>query len=202
MESETNGARPFYRERMPRAHRLQVAGGVYHLTDRGNRRQEIFRDAGDRELFLGLLDGLARRRGWIGLGYCLMHNHYHLVVETPDEDLSAGMQWLNGTYAQLFNYRHGYDGHLFQGRFHSTLVESQWHLLELSRYLALNPVRAGLCVHPRQWRWGSYRSVVGADRPRAFLRPGRVLGSFGTPASSAQKRFEAFVNDAPIRPQP
>jgi REP element-mobilizing transposase RayT len=187
---------------MPRSHRLQVAGGIYHLTARGNRRQDIFVDDDDREFFLRLLDGLARRRGWAGLAYCLMRNHYHLVAETPDEDLSAGMQWLNGTYAQLFNARHGYSGHLFQGRFHSVLVESQWHLLELSRYLAQNPVRARFCADPKQWRWSSYRVVLGASRPRRFLRPERVLALFGTPRSSARKRFESFVNDAPSRPQP
>jgi len=186
---------------MPRPHRLQIAGGIFHLTGRGNRRQPIFLDSDDQLVFLTLLDGLARRRGWLGHGYCLMPNHYHLVIETPKNDLSAGMQWLNGRYALAFNNRHALDGHLFEGRFYSILVEGDWHLLELSRYLALNPVRARLCGHPRGWRWGSYRAVAGLERPRQFLAPRRVLELFGQTRPSAQKRFEAFVNDAPIRPQ-
>jgi REP-associated tyrosine transposase len=124
-----------------------------------------------------------------------MPNHYHLVVETPEPDLSAGMQWLNGRYAQAFNHRHGLDGHLFQGRFHSLLVESDWHLLELSRYLALNPVKAELCRHPRQWAWGSYPAIAGLVRPRRFLAPDRTLAPFGRTRATARRRFEEFVND-------
>jgi putative transposase len=180
---------------MPRAPRRQIADGTFHLTGRGNRRQRIFLDGDDRLLLLYLLDELRRRRGWLGHAYCLMPNHYHVVVETPDEDLSAGMQWLNGCYGQAFNARHGVDGHLFQGRFHSTVVEGDGHLVELSRYLALNPVRAGLCRRPAGWIWGSYRAVSGLEPARHFLAPGRVLASFGKDIGSARKRFEAFVND-------
>jgi hypothetical protein len=124
-----------------------------------------------------------------------MPNHYHLVVETPRDDLSVGMQWLNGRYAQAFNHRHAFDGHLFQGRFWSRLVESDWHLLELSGYLALNPVAAGLCDEPGAWRWSSYSAVAGRVRPRRFLAVRRSLMMFGEPRSSAGRRFEAFVND-------
>ena len=180
---------------MPRPPRHQIADGIFHVTGRGNRRQDIFVDADDRLFFLDLLDGLTRRHGWLGLGYCLMSNHYHLVVETPREDLSVGMQWLNGRYAQTFNARHAVDGHLFQGRFHSVVVEGDWHLLELSRYLALNPVRGGLCGRAAGWIWGSYRAVAGLEPARSFLVPRRVLSMFGSDVESARKRFKTFVND-------
>lgn len=186
---------------MPRSPRLQVAGGIYHITARGNRRQLIFADAEDHLRFLWLVDAVSSRRGWLGYGYCLMPNHYHLVLETPNEDLSAGMHWLNFRHAQAFNHRHGLDGHLFQDRFYSTLVEGDWHLLELSRYLALNPVEARLCTHPADWIWSSYSAVAGAVRPPRFLAPARVLGLFGRDLHLAQVRFQNFVNDPMSRPQ-
>jgi putative transposase len=135
-----------------------------------------------------------------GLGYCLMPNHYHLVLETPSEDLSTGMQWLNGRYAQDFNHRHGFDGHLFQGRFYSGQVEGDGHLLELCRYLAWNPVDGGLCRRPQDWRWGSYRSVAGFDRSAAprFLDARRVRELFGPSPRTAQIRLRTFVDDVRI----
>ena len=183
-------------EYMPRSLRLQIANGIFHVTGRGNRRQRIFVDGDDRLLFLFLLDELRRRHGWLGHAYCLMPNHYHVLVETPRENLSVGMQWLNGSYAQAFNARHGVNGHLFQGRFHSVLVEGDGHLLELSRYLALNPVRAGLCGRPAGWIWGTYRAVAGLEPARYFHVPGRVLAMFGQDVRTARNRFKSFVNDA------
>jgi REP element-mobilizing transposase RayT len=180
---------------MPRTPRAQVAGGVYHVTARGNRRQPVFADAQDHLGFLWLLDAVARRRGWLGYAYCLMPNHYHLVLETPRPDISIGMHWLNFRYAQSFNHRHAFDGHLFQGRFYSSLVEGNGHLLELSRYLALNPVEAGLCRRPGAWAWSSYPAVAGFTRPRSFLAVDRVLGLFGRDPATARARFQAFVND-------
>jgi REP element-mobilizing transposase RayT len=188
---------------MPRALRPPVPGGIFHVTDRGNRRQPIFLDSEDRSRFLGMLDDLGRERGWIGYAYCLMPNHYHLLVETPEGDLSAGMQWLNGRHALDFNGRHGFDGHLFKGRFYSGQVVGDWHLLELSRYFARNPVNAGLCRRPQNWPWGSYRAVAGLEAARTprFLDIRRVLRMFGSDLTSARRRFRMFVDDAPIRPQ-
>src|SRR5262249_23295982 len=127
---------------MPRPPRLAPPGGIFHITSRGNRRQVIFFDDDDRRWFIRLLDRAVGRFRWKCHAYCLMDNHLHLLVETPDENLSQGMQWLLGRYAQDFNWRHGFDGHLFQGRFKSQRVQSNWHLIELGRYIVLNPVRA------------------------------------------------------------
>lgn len=173
------------------------------MTARGVRRLPIYTCAEDYRLFLDVLGLVAETLGWRILAYCLMPNHYHLVLETPEADLSDGMQWLNGYYAQAFNHRHAVDGHLFQGRFYSGQVAGDWHLLELSRYLARNPVDAGLCRHPRSWPWGSYRAVAGFERPVAprFLDVRRVLGMFGSSPALARKRFRSFIDDAPIVPQ-
>lgn len=181
---------------MARPPRLQLAGGIYHVTSRGNRRQEIFTDDRDRLRFLVLLDQVANRVGWVGHAYCLMPNHFHLVVETPSPTLSAGLQWLNGSYAQWFNWRHRKDGHLFQGRFHSVLVETDPHLLELSRYTVQNPVRARLCASPIDWPWSSCRAMLGLAPPADFLAVRRVLGHFGTDLDRARRAFHTFVHDA------
>jgi putative transposase len=181
---------------MPRAPRLQIAGGIYHVTARGNRRQEIFTDDGDRIRFLALLDDVACRLDWSGHAYCLMPNHFHLVVETPGPTLSAGLQRLNGSYAQWFNLRHRKEGHLFQGRFHSILVETDAHLLELSRYTVRNPVRARLCATPIDWPWSSCRAMLGLARPTNFLTVSRVLGHFGPDPHRARRAFHRFVNEA------
>jgi putative transposase len=124
-----------------------------------------------------------------------MPNHYHLLLETPEADLSAGMQEINSRHAMWFNWRYDLDGHLFQGRFNSVLVESETHLLELARYVVLNPVRAGLCDSPAQWVWSSYRSTVGLDPKPDLLTPGRILEHFGATPETARLRFAAFVQE-------
>jgi REP-associated tyrosine transposase len=144
---------------VPRPPRLQIAGGTYHLTSRGNRRQSIFHDDDDRLQFLGLRDNVIRRCGWRLREWCLMTNHFHLLVYTPAPNLSAGMHRLNSVYANYFNQRHGFDGHLFDRRFGSRLVETEEHFLEVMRYIAFNPVEAGLCSHPSDWRWSSFYGV-------------------------------------------
>jgi putative transposase len=184
---------------MPRRPRPQIAGGIFHLTSRGNRRQVIFTDDRDHERFLQILGRVVSSRRWRCHAYCLMPNHYHLLIETPEPDLSAGMHHLNGVFARWFNWRHQLDGHLFQSRFHATVVESSWHLLELSRYLVLNPVRAGLCSEPSAWRWSSYSALVGAVETPPFLTVEWLLGQFAPDAREARGRFEPFVLDAPRR---
>jgi len=187
---------------VPRPLRLQLAGGLYHIGARGNRRQQIFSDETDYRRFLEILAAVIERFQWRCHAYCLMTNHFHLVIETPEPNISEGMQLLNGTYAQWFNLRYGYQGHLFQGRFFSELIESAYHLLELSRYVVLNPVRAGLCSDPGGWPWSSYRAFVGEVRRAAFLTVDWVLGQFGREPSRARETFRRFVLDAPARPRP
>ena len=141
---------------VPRPPRIQLAGGIYHVTSRGNRRQAIFHDDNDRRWFLMFRFHVFKRWGWRLHAYCLMTNHFHLLVETPEPNLSSGMQRLKSGYAAYFNERHSLVGHLFQQRFDSRLIESEEHFSETLRYIALNPVRAGLCEHPAQWPWSTF----------------------------------------------
>ena len=168
---------------------------MYHVTSRGNRQQTIFVHDRDRRFFLGLLAIICSHRRWACQGYCLMSNHYHVVVETPDADLSAGMQALNGEYAHYFNAVHGTVGHLFQARFHAVLVESDPHLAELSRYLALNPVRAGLARAARGWRWSSYPAIAADRSSPAFVDVQAILRLFGRDPERARTSFVRFVEE-------
>jgi REP element-mobilizing transposase RayT len=177
---------------VPRRHREQ-APGIYHVTSRGNRGQAVFPVDGDHARFLTLLDTVCSRAAWVIHAYCLMPNHYHLVVEIDDPTLSSGFQRLNGRYAQTFNHRNHLIGHLFQGRFHSVRVETDAHLLELARYLPLNPVRARLCDEPGDWPWSSYRATLGIGRPAPWLSVDRVLDLFGLDRRRARKAFQSFV---------
>ena len=148
---------------MSRPLRPEVPGAIWHITSRGNERHSIFVDEEDRERFLALLGKVAADFNWRCYAFVLMGNHYHLMVETPEATLSRGMRQLNGVYTLGFNRRHGRVGHLFQGRFKAILVERESHLLELIRYVALNPVRAGLVAAPQEWKWNSYRATAGFE---------------------------------------
>ncbi|MEX0816599.1 MAG: transposase [Gaiellales bacterium] len=180
---------------MPRSPRVQVARGAYHVTARGNRQQPVFASSGDHILFLDLFGRVVERYGWRCLGYCLMPNHYHLLVVIPTPSLSVGIQLLNGRYAQTFNQHHQTSGHLFQGRFHSVYLERQSHLLELCRYLVLNPVRGGLCRSAGEWRWSSYRATVGVDSQPSFLHVREILAHFGRDQPTAVRAFRRFVDE-------
>ena len=180
---------------MARPLRPAVPGGVYHVSVRGNRRQIVFFDGVDRRRFLRLLAETVRQYGWRCHAYCLLDNHFHLVVETPKPNISAGMQRLNSRYAEWFNRRHAFDGHLFQGRFHSRLLETDWHLLELSRYVVLNPVRAGLCPSTGDWPWSSYRATVGTEPAPRFLTIRMILAQFGKDRARARHAYARFVSE-------
>ena len=179
---------------VPRSPRAHVAGGIFHVTSRGNRKADVFLDDPARLRFLQMLTRTITRSGWRCLAYCLMTNHFHLVVDMEKPTLSEGMHWLNGCYAQWFNRRYGFKGHLFEDRFHSEPVESDAHLLELSRYLPLNPVRAGLCSHPSEWPWSSYREMLGRERT-GFLSTGPMLALFGRTRETARAAYDGFVRD-------
>lgn len=178
---------------MSRPLRLEFAGAIYHLTARGNARLPIFEDDQDREVFLDLLGDVVEHFNWVCHSYCLMDNHYHLLVETLEGNLSRGARQLNGVYTQRFNRRHGRVGHVLQGRFKSILVDRDSYLLELCRYVVLNPVRAGMSRHAGEYRWSSYRASAGLSDCPAFLTVDWVLSQFGRGRKAAQSRYREFV---------
>jgi len=178
---------------MARALRIQYEGAVYHITSRGNAREKIFFTRSDREAFLEILTQVVERYGWICHAYCLMTNHYHLLIETPNANLSRGMRHLNGVYTQWVNRQMKRAGHIFQGRFKSILIEKDSHLLELARYIVLNPVRAKMVRSPREWRWSSYRATAGQTAVPDFLTVTWILEQFGDTRSGRIAAYRKFV---------
>ena len=177
---------------MARPHRVQFEGATYHIVTRGVRKLPLFTDERDRKFFLQLLDRTVVRYGWELHAYCLMTNHFHLLLTTPRANVSAGMQYLNGCYAQWFNWRHGFEGHLVERRFWSKLIESDEQLVTTARYILLNPVRAGLCRAAADWLWSSYRTTAKGVRhgPRLVSW---LLRIFGHNLQEAQAAFARFV---------
>jgi REP element-mobilizing transposase RayT len=175
---------------MARPLRIQFPGALYHLTARGNARASIYSDDRDRRLFLDVLGEVVERYLWRCHAYCLMPNHYHLVVDTPHANLSRGMRHLNGIYTQRYNRRHGHVGHVFQGRFKGILVERESHLVELARYVVLNPVRAGIVGAPEDYVWSSLRAALGLAPAPSWLTLESLVPSFGTGA-----RYLEFVRE-------
>ena len=178
---------------MSRPIRIEFEGALYHVTSRGDRREAIYEDDGDRRQFLETLGQVAVDFNWVCHAYCLMDNHYHLVIETPDGNLSKGMRQLNGVFTQYSNRRHRRSGHLFQGRFKAILVDRDGYLLELARYVVLNPVRAGMVRAPRQWPWSSYRAMIGEQDSPPWLATDALLAAFGKRRSNAVRRYVKFV---------
>jgi REP element-mobilizing transposase RayT len=173
---------------MARPLRLQFPGGIYHVTARGNDRQAIFADDADCSRFLIVLASVVERYRVRCHAYCLMGNHYHLLLETPDANLSAAMRQLNGVYTQRFNRRHERCGHLLQGRFGAHVVDAQAYLHEVCRYIVLNPVRASLVSHPGDWIWSSFRATAGQAPAPGFLTVSwvRALSGLRSPLAAAQ----------------
>ena len=178
---------------MARPLRLEFPDALYHVTSRGNARQKIFRDDEDREQFLATLAWVVGRFGWHCHAYCLMGNHVHLLIDTPQPNLSRGMRQLNGVYTQRFNRRHKKVGHLFQGRFKAILVEQDRYLLELARHIVLNPVRAKMVKTPARYPWSSYQAMVGVTPVPPALTTKWVLDQFAKTTATARKRYAEFV---------
>jgi REP element-mobilizing transposase RayT len=178
---------------MSRSLRVEYEGALYHITSRGNEKRAIFLEESDYETFLIILSECVCRYRWLCHGYCLMPNHYHLLIETPEANLARGMKWLNGVYSQRFNRSHGRVGHVLQGRYKGILVEKQSHLLELTRYVVLNPVRAGLARTPSEWRWSSYRATAGEAAEPRFLTTCWLHSQFGATRNRAIEMYRSFV---------
>lgn len=187
---------------MARPLRIEFAGALYHVTARGDRREAIYLGDEDREAFLELLGEVCRRFNWTVHAYCLMSNHYHLLVETPDANLSKGMRQLNGVYTQRFNRSHHRVGHVFQGRFKGILVQKDAYLLELTRYVVLNPVRAGMVEDAEDWRWSSHRVALGQEPAPSWLETDWLLAQFGRTRPTAVAGYARFVRDGAGRPSP
>jgi len=178
---------------MARPLRLEYPGAIYHVTNRGNAQEAIFRSDKDRKLFLIVLGEAVSRYGWLCHAYCLMDNHYHLLLETPEPNLSLGMRHLNGVYTQKFNRQHERAGHLFQGRYKAILVDRDSYLLELIRYITRNPVRAGMVKDASRYVWSSYRATAGKAACPPWLTTDWILAQFSRRRAAAQRRYAEFV---------
>lgn len=187
---------------MARPLRIEFPGAHYHVTSRGDGREEIVVDDIDRERFLEVVSQVVERFNWRCHAYCLMDNHYHLLIETPEANLAQGMRQLNGVFTQRFNRRHGRVGHVFQGRYKAILVQVGAYLLELCRYIVLNPVRAGMAQSAEAWRWSSYRATAGVVAPPPWLSCDAVLAAISTDRNQAMAAYRRFVAQGAGNPSP
>jgi putative transposase len=181
---------------MARPLRIEYPGAFYHVFNRGHRQEPIVKDERDKERFISYLSRMAGQFNVLVHSYCLMTNHYHLILETPEGNLSRALQWLNVSYAAYYNRRHHYAGHLFQGRFKSVLVEAGEYLQALSRYIHLNPVRAGITSYAWDYAWSSCRYFVGSRSVPDWLEKNRILAGFGRNRPAAKRRYAAYLSEA------
>lgn len=181
---------------MSRPLRLEFPGAIWHVTSRGNEKREIVRDDDDRRRFVGFLAHAAMESHWLLHAWVLMSNHYHLLVETPEITLSDGVKWLNEMCAIKFNEKYDRVGHLFQDRFKGLLVERESHLLELVRYIVLNPVRCGAVRFASDYPWSNYRATAGLVTVPPWLEVEWTLQQFGPDPAAAQAGYRSFVADA------
>ena len=187
---------------MARPLRPQFAGAVYHITTRGNDKQTIYFDDKDHARFLKYLDQTVKQYRWLCHGYCLMTNHYHLLIETPEPNLARGMKRLNSRYCITFNKRHRRVGHVLQGRYDAVVVQKEAHLLELCRYIVLNPVRAHMVEKPDDWIWSSFLATAGKKSAPPFLTTDWILAHFGRTRNKACENYIRFVYDGIGKDEP
>ncbi len=180
---------------MARPLRLELAGGLYHITSRGDRRDDIYDNDEDRESWLDVFGNTCKRFNWRCHAYCLMDNHYHIVLETAEANLSKGMRQLNGVYTQYYNRKYGRAGHVFQGRYKGILVEREEYLLELARYVVLNPIRAQMIKSIETWNWSSYQAMIGEQPVYPWLETDWILGQFSNQRQRAIARYIDFVRE-------
>jgi putative transposase len=189
---------------MSRPLRIEYAGALYHVTSRGDRQATLFRDDSDRSVWLSVLDQVCQRYNFVVHGFCQMTNHYHLVLATAEGNLAQGMRLLNGAYSQYFNRRHDLVGHVFQGRYKAILVQRETYLLELTRYVVLNPLRAGMVSTLEDWRWSSHHYVMSTTPPPRWLEVRAILDQFHADPAVAVGLYQRFVQagrsmDSPLK---
>jgi putative transposase len=175
---------------------------IYHLTVRGSNKRDIVETDLDRTIWIQLVGAQAVMRGWIVYAYCLMTNHYHLVLLAPDNDISAGMQRINGDFSRRVNALHGESAHRLKNRFGAKHVRDDAHLLQVVRYVDLNPVRAGMEAFPEDHRWSSYRALAGLDPAPTFLAVDETLALFGSDRRRGREAYRTYVHEALGRPIP
>lgn len=180
---------------MSRPLRLELAGGVYHVTSRGDGCEDIYLSDADRRVWLEVFGQVCKRFNWVCHAWCQMTNHYHILIETPEANLAQGMRQLNGVYTQRFNRAHGRVGHVFQGRYKAILVERDSYLLELARYVVLNPLRAGMLKRLETWPWSSYLATCGQVPVPDWLQSDWILGQFGRQRARAIRKYVEFVHE-------
>lgn len=178
---------------MTRPLRIELAGGLYHVTSRGDRREDIYFGDADRIAWLETFNQVCARFNWTCHAWCQMTNHYHIVIETAEGNLAQGMRQLNGVYTQTVNRSHKRTGHVFQGRYKAIMVEKDSYLLELARYVVLNPLRARMVRDVANWRWSSYRAMIGTETAPEWLQTDWILGQFASQRGRAIKRYIDFV---------
>lgn len=179
---------------MARPLRIEYPGAFYHVTSRGNEKKDIFKTVADREKFLFYLASACARYGAEIHAYCLMTNHYHLMLETPFGNLSLVMKYINSSYTTYFNIKSKRVGHLLQGRYKAILVEADAYAAELSRYIHLNPVRAGMVKSPEEYRWSSCRFYTEGGEP-LWLTTRFILGYFGTEVPESRRKYRNYINE-------
>jgi putative transposase len=178
---------------MARPLRIQFPGAWYHMMNRGASRQRIFLNENDRKDFLNLLGETSDMFTIQIHAYCLLDNHYHLLIHTPQGNISRSMRHLNGVYTQRFNRKHGTDGSIFRGRFKAILIDADSYLLEVTRYIHLNPVRANIVGTPEQYPWSSHNAYLEKPQSLSWLLRDEVLGRFGEKLNQSIKSYREFI---------